>query len=561
MQGLQHQKTRLYLHICDYFYIFAENFFPPMQIQNDHIPYHLQIGTSRVFSPQDIKDAFIYTESSTNLGHNAYIRLHLNELETLCQQHGEHFIYIPRLYQNLLHSENTGYYDPSGINIIQNLADPFSLPFLNNILSANGYIQHNKQYDEPDFFKAESLLLHKDEDDIYDCNFLGYDITNRSSDCILDILRSYYIERDGYAEEDENAVEEVMQSSTTDIDLSRLTRHCSTQMLNSSEADFIRRCTTEDVESCSDLPPYNADDHFDEESRQLLREVREKLDALRMKGFDSLLLSKILSQPQRLSRIYITKDYKILLQDYNKEVQMKPLPKTVYFLFLCHPEGIRFKELANYREELQHIYLRITHRTSDEKISKSLDDLCNPTNNSINEKCARIREAFLSVIDDDIARHYYITGARGEAKGIRLSQELRIIDEAKFGISIYDVFHAGMIKSIAKWMNNNKNIFPTNTESQEILRALISALRRANNKHINEMKNRLKEQLPLFSSNNTVASLDEVSINDAEGVANLISAVGDTRDRNMWEFYCLAEDHHPLLKEYIQSNDWQSETA
>lgn len=508
--------------------------------------YHLQIGTSRVFAPQDIKDAFIYTECTTNLEHNTYIHLHLDELDALCQQHGEHFIYIPRQYQNLLHSADTAYYDPSGINIIQNLADPFSLSFLNNILSSNGYIQHNKQYEEPDFFNAESLLLHQDEDDIYDCNFLGYDITNRGSECILDILRSYYIERDGYAEEE-------MLSDISE----HTTRNCSTQMLRSSERDNIYRSTTEDVDSYIETPPYNADDHFDEESRQLLQEVREKLNALRMKGFDSLLLSKILSQPVRLSRICVTSNYKILLPDYNKEVQMKPLPKTVYFLFLCHPEGIRFKELANYREELQHIYLRITHRTSDEKISKSLDDLCDPTNNSINEKCARIREAFLSVIDDDIARHYYITGGRGEAKRIGLAQELRIINEANLGLSIYEVFNASMIKAMSKWMNNNKNTFSANTDSQDIVRALISAIRRTNNRHINEMKKRLKEQLPLLTPNNAIDSLEEVSINDTEGIANLISAVGNSSDRNMWDFYCLAENNHPLIKEYIQSRDWQ----
>lgn len=495
-----------------------------MQTINNLPLYHLQINTRNVHNPQDLLKAFIYTESAVHMGHNTYIHLHFDELDALCQEYGERFIYIPRLYHNLIHSSNISYYDPSGINIGQHLISPFSLSYLNNILSTNGYIQHNQDYNEPGFYNAQSLLLHNDESDEHIYNLLGYDLSNQDPNCILDFLRSYYTER-----------------------TNRAPSHDHSRSYSS----------TEEFADYNTMPPYDADDYFDEESQQLLFEVREKLDALRMKGFDSLLLSKILSQPQRLSRICITHDYKILLPDYNKEVLMKPLPKTVYFLFLCHPEGIRFKNLGNYRKELQHIYLRITHRTSDEKISKSLDDLCDPTNNSINEKCARIREAFLNVMNDDIARHYYIVGARGEAKGIHLSQEMRILDEANLGLSIYDVFNADMISAIAKWMNNNKDTFPANTESQEILYTLMSALRRANNKRINEMKNRLKGQLPLFTTNNAVVSLNEVSINNTEGVANLISAVGNTSDRKMWEFYRLAENHHPLIQEYIQSQDWQ----
>ena len=44
--------------------------------------------------------------------------------------------------------------------------------------------------------------------------------------------------------------------------------------------------------------------------------------------------------------------------------------------------------------------------------------------NSINEKCARIRAAFLSQFDEYMAKSYYIDGARGEAKKIALPRNL-----------------------------------------------------------------------------------------------------------------------------------------
>ncbi|MBO4719775.1 MAG: hypothetical protein J5658_07880 [Prevotella sp.] len=50
--------------------------------------------------------------------------------------------------------------------------------------------------------------------------------------------------------------------------------------------------------------------------------------------------------------------------------------------------------------------------------------MTNPLLNSINEKCARIRGAFVGQFDDCMARHYYIDGSRGEAKKISLPRNL-----------------------------------------------------------------------------------------------------------------------------------------
>ena len=48
--------------------------------------------------------------------------------------------------------------------------------------------------------------------------------------------------------------------------------------------------------------------------------------------------------------------------------------------------------------------------------------------NSINEKCARIREAFTQHFSSDLAKFYTIEGERGEAKKIALPRELIIYE-------------------------------------------------------------------------------------------------------------------------------------
>ena len=103
---------------------------------------------------------------------------------------------------------------------------------------------------------------------------------------------------------------------------------------------------------------------------------------------------------------------------------MEPIVKAVYLLFLKHPEGIAFKCLPDYRRELAEIYIKLRPMGLTGKAIRSIEDVTNPLLNSINEKCARIRGAFVGQFDDYMARHYYIDGPRGEAKKISLSRDL-----------------------------------------------------------------------------------------------------------------------------------------
>ena len=127
----------------------------------------------------------------------------------------------------------------------------------------------------------------------------------------------------------------------------------------------------------------------------------------------------------KLSRLTITKDYSIILSDYNyTEVKIEPLAKAVYLLFLNHPEGIIFKCLPNYKEELIALYSKIKPYSFNDKTVKSIDDITNPLLNSINEKCSRIKAAFQAIVDISLADQYYITGKSGEPKRITLPREL-----------------------------------------------------------------------------------------------------------------------------------------
>ena len=113
----------------------------------------------------------------------------------------------------------------------------------------------------------------------------------------------------------------------------------------------------------------------------------------------------------KLSRLVITEDYRFVLADYNnREVELQPVHKAVYLLFLNHPEGIEFKRLADYREELLGLYMKTARWMDKEKIEESVDKLVNPLDNAINEKCSRIKKVFLDLMDEYRASYYIISG-------------------------------------------------------------------------------------------------------------------------------------------------------
>ncbi len=111
----------------------------------------------------------------------------------------------------------------------------------------------------------------------------------------------------------------------------------------------------------------------------------------------------------KLSRLVITEDYRFILADYQKEVELQPVHKAVYLLFLAHPEGIEFKRLADYREELTKYYTATAKGLDRDKIVEGVDHLVNPLDNAINEKCSRIKKTFLDMMDEYTASYYIIS--------------------------------------------------------------------------------------------------------------------------------------------------------
>ncbi len=144
--------------------------------------------------------------------------------------------------------------------------------------------------------------------------------------------------------------------------------------------------------------------------RELIVAGRKDL-LLRAIGATLLEELRIEAARAKLSRLLITKDYRFILVDLgNKEIELQPVHKAVYLMFLAHPEGIEFKRLGDYREELTRYYMQTAKMMDKEKIMEGVNHLVNPLDNAINEKCSRIKKVLLDMMDEYMASYYIISG-------------------------------------------------------------------------------------------------------------------------------------------------------
>lgn len=201
---------------------------------------------------------------------------------------------------------------------------------------------------------------------------------------------------------------------------------------------------------------YDADYWFYSDGSDINKEIKAKIDEIKtiaggkpvfetlfhvineFKDINPELCKKLCRQlydeagqlERKLSRLYINKGFRIFLPDYNNmEIEMTPLPKTLFLFMLKYPNGIMLKELYKHKQELLYIYGRISNRSDLDQMQNSINDMTNATSNSVNEKCSRIKEAFVSKIDERIASSYFITGERQEPKRISLDRSLVVFEE------------------------------------------------------------------------------------------------------------------------------------
>ena len=157
-----------------------------------------------------------------------------------------------------------------------------------------------------------------------------------------------------------------------------------------------------------------------EEMTRIADDIKHKVEILKQGGYIELLLhtlgADIVKQindsrktANNLMHITVDNDLTIRIPELsNREVKMPALSRALYVFYLRHTEGVEFKFLSEYTEEIFALYRLTSNRIDDSKLRATVDSLVNPMENKINECVSRIKSAFLSIMDEYLARNYFL---------------------------------------------------------------------------------------------------------------------------------------------------------
>lgn len=336
-------------------------------------------------------DTYLYLENVLNENLNQCIKRNLDKIDKVFKEYGFRFIYLPYWKPDRSYIHLTNLSDEQTIKVHRFLDEVNTVEYTHLLCDAL-HIDKN-EIDSGIFHFA--CYMYDDSlfwTEILQTRFTHFSMRNVTDETIEEFCRRY--------------CEMIVDSRNRPIgcfSAVKLKRH-----LSHWEVQEMHGHPHEDY----------ADYTFPNNMKDIAENIKKEIETLKEGGYFELLLHTLGDETinelrnvklnPSLSKIEITADYKLLLSDYEKEVRMTPLQKTLYIFYLRHPEGVAFKMLSAYYDELLAIYKVLSNREDLQKQQHSIRRLVDATDNAINEKCSRIKEAFLKVVDDFIAQNYYL---------------------------------------------------------------------------------------------------------------------------------------------------------
>ena len=391
------------------------------------------------FEPE--KRQVIYVENLYDERINAIIKEIYEQLKWTFKRANLDFIYLPMFFNDEETKEKILYYAPYLTSeIIENaeLRNNYLLSYMSNL--------ENRDKIGPSLIYAPQK---EDDEWIFQGQSIDLDEKNKNSflriieDLIADIEEDIESSRQRLHVilDDEDSDDGILYRSDEDWDESEpKAEYSSTPDLGTKLGRWLKKfghaCIEEeeDYPSASSEPSMPSLDEINEEDvRDTIEELERNIERLRLLGIPLTVIVEFVAKYETISRLYITDDLRILLPDYDKEVEMPALYKALYILFVMNrKKGIVLQRLEDYHSDLVYLYKKTLGRESlTPRQLQSINKLESSYNNdgSVYVSLTRIKTSFKSVIDDHLAKYYYIVGSPGEQYNISLSDDLIVWED------------------------------------------------------------------------------------------------------------------------------------
>lgn len=99
---------------------------------------------------------------------------------------------------------------------------------------------------------------------------------------------------------------------------------------------------------------------------------------------------------------------RVLLPDEGAEVRLNPMERTLYRLFLKHPEGISADAILLHWQELEVLYAQESCFVDETVRERRLESLCDESRKGFYTTVSRIKRQFVKAVGGSRAKPYYI---------------------------------------------------------------------------------------------------------------------------------------------------------
>ena len=359
------------------------------------------------------KSQVIYVESLYDEQANRFITDNYHELRQWFEYRGYEFIYLPMLFKDDELKRKVLYYAPyleTKIVADKSLRSSYLLNFLSSshlgeAVKPSILFSPERCGDEWLFQACElplSGVASKDILQLVDVVSSGTLFVNESCVTSDNVLMNYQPSSEPRSS----------RSCECEEKRSALKRSFFSKMVDRIQGELFE----DDVEEYAPLR---------DEVAEILENLENNVKKLRLQGVTLSAIHEFIDKQEPLSPLVITEDLRIFLPAYNNiEIELSAQRKALYFLFLNHPEGIVLQHLEEYHKELMNYYKQTNGGVVTPRMEESIKKLETYGNNQLNVVITRVREAFCSKFDERLARHYFISGERGQAYKIGLPQAL-----------------------------------------------------------------------------------------------------------------------------------------
>ncbi len=122
--------------------------------------------------------------------------------------------------------------------------------------------------------------------------------------------------------------------------------------------------------------------------------------------------------------IIIDNKGKIFLPEFDLEIKLTPLFKTLYLFYLTKPEGVTVTQLSDFRSELLSIYRKLRPSASIEDAEARINNLSHPLGDGFNPTKTHINKIITELLKEPLADFYRISGTAGNPYKVKVPRNL-----------------------------------------------------------------------------------------------------------------------------------------